>query len=84
MGYASRRDHLIENGFNDPQQHALLIEELKHSDSRGGAGRRAQSDRDVRQSARTERCGWDCELRGGLSKVAPVAAAHGVTVCGSS
>ena len=23
MGYASRRGHLIENGFNDPQQHAL-------------------------------------------------------------
>ena len=81
MGYASRRDHFIENGFNDPANHAMLIEELNaaipHA-ARAGVpnviamfgNRRGRSD---------EQGIANCAL--GLARVAPVAEKHGVTVC---
>jgi hydroxypyruvate isomerase len=81
MGYASRRDHFIENGFNDPANHALLIEELGAAiPLAASAGvpnviamfgnRRGLSDaQGIANSA------------AGLARVAPVAEKHGVTVC---
>jgi hydroxypyruvate isomerase len=81
MGYASRRDHFIENGFNDPANHAMLIEELNAAiPLAAGAGvpnviamfgnRRGLSDAE-----------GIANCAAGLAKVAPVAEKHGVTVC---
>jgi hydroxypyruvate isomerase len=81
MGYASRREHFIENGFNDPALHALLIEELNAAIPGAAAAgvpnliamfgnRRGRSDAD-----------GIANCVAGLAKVAPLAEAHGVTVC---
>jgi len=81
MGYASRRDHFIENGFNDPANHAMLIEELNAAiplAARAGVpnviamfgNRRGLSD-----AQGVANCA------AGLARVAPLAEKHGVTVC---
>jgi hydroxypyruvate isomerase len=81
MGYASRRDHFIENGFNDPANHAMLIEELTTAiplAARAGVpnviamfgNRRGRSDAE-----------GIANCAAGLSRVAPAAEKHGVTVC---
>jgi hydroxypyruvate isomerase len=81
MGYASRRDHFIENGFNDPGNHAMLIEELTAAIPRAAqagvpnviamfGNRRGRSDTQ-----------GIANCAAGLAKVAPVAERHGVTVC---
>jgi hydroxypyruvate isomerase len=81
MGYASRRDHFIENGFNEPDNHAVLIEELTAAiplAAQAGVpnviamfgNRRGKSDAEGIANCAT-----------GLGKVAPVAERHGVTVC---
>jgi len=81
MGYASRRDHFIENGFNDAANHAMLIEELTAALPLAAAAgvpnliamfgnRRGLSD---------EQGIVNCAA--GLARVAPVAEQHGVTVC---
>ena len=81
MGYASRRENLIEDGFNDPKLHALLIEELTRAIPLAAearvpnliamfGNRRGRSDAE-----------GIAHCVAGLSKVAPVAEAHDVTVC---
>jgi hydroxypyruvate isomerase len=81
MGYASRRAHFIEDGFNDPQLHAVLIGELTAAIPRAAragvpnliamfGNRRGRSDAE-----------GIANCAAGLSKVAPLAEAHGVTVC---
>jgi len=81
MGYASRRTNLIENGFNDPQLHALLIGELAAAlplAAEAGVpnliamfgNRRGRSDAE-----------GIANCVAGLSRVAPLAQRHGVTVC---
>jgi len=81
MGYASRRTHFIEDGFNDPQLHAMLIEELSGAiplAAKAGVpnliamfgNRRGRSDAEV-----------IANCAAGLSRVGPIAEAHGVTVC---
>jgi hydroxypyruvate isomerase len=81
MGYASRRDRFIENGFNDPANHAMLIGELNAAiPLAASAGvpsviamfgnRRGLSD-----AQGVANCA------AGLAHVAPVAEKHGVTVC---
>ena len=81
MGYASRRDHFIENGFNDPGNHAMLIEELTAAiplAAQAGVpnviamfgNRRGLSDAE-----------GIANCAAGLARVAPVAEKHGVTVC---
>jgi hydroxypyruvate isomerase len=81
MGYASRRDRFIENGFNDPANHAMLIEELNaaipHAAQAGVpnviamfGNRRGRSDAE-----------GIANCAAGLAKVAPVAERHDVTVC---
>ena len=81
MGYASRREHFIENGFNDPKNHAVLIEELSRAIPLAATAgvpnviamfgnRKGLSDSDgIANSA------------AGLRAVAPIAEQHGVTVC---
>jgi len=81
MGYASRRRPFIEDGFNDPQLHPMLIEELNAAipvAAKAGVpnliamfgNRRGRSDAE-----------GIANCVAGFSKVAPVAEAHGVTVC---
>jgi hydroxypyruvate isomerase len=81
MGYASRREHFIENGFNDPANHPMLIEELTAAiplAARAGVpnviamfgNRRGLSDGE-----------GIANCVAGLTRVAPVAEKHGVTVC---
>jgi hydroxypyruvate isomerase len=81
MGYASRREHFIENGFNDPKNHAMLVEELTTAIPLAAAAgvpnviamfgnRRGLSD-----SQGIVNCAV------GLRQVVPVAEKHGVTVC---
>jgi hydroxypyruvate isomerase len=81
MGYASRREHFIEDGFNDPKLHPMLIEELNGAiplAAKSGVpnliamfgNRRGRSDAE-----------GIANCAAGLAKVAPVAQAHGVTVC---
>jgi hydroxypyruvate isomerase len=81
MGYASHRKQFIEDGFNDPQLHPMLIEELNAAitiAAKAGVpnliamfgNRRGRSDAE-----------GITNCVAGFSKVAPVAEAHGVTVC---
>ena len=81
MGYASRRKELIENGFNDPQLHEMLIAELDAAlplAAKAGVpnliamfgNRRGRSDAEGM-----------AHCVAGLSRVAPLAEARGVTVC---
>jgi len=81
MGYASRREHFIEDGFNDPRNHARLIDELSTAmplAAQAGVpnliamfgNRRGMSEREA-----------IANCAAGLKQVAPVAERHGVTVC---
>jgi len=81
MGYASRREHFIEDGFNDPRNHPLLVGELTTAiPLAADAGvpnviamfgnRRGMSDGQA-----------IANCAAGLRQVAPVAEKHGVTVC---
>jgi hydroxypyruvate isomerase len=81
MGYASRRANLIENGFNDPQLHPMLVEELTLAIPQAAqagvpnliamfGNRRGKSDAE-----------GIANCAAGLAQVAPVAQRHGVTVC---
>lgn len=82
MGYASRRDAFIQTGFNDPAHHTLLLNELETAlplAARAGVpnviamfGNRVPG---IDDSAALANC------VAGLSKIAPLAAEHGVTVC---
>jgi hydroxypyruvate isomerase len=82
MGYPSRRDRFIGTGFNDPSNHALLIGELEIAIPLAArarvpnviamfGNRNAQID----DSAAVANC------IAGLSKIAPLATEHGVTIC---
>lgn len=81
MGYASRRKNFIPDGFNDPSLHPVLIEELNTAIPKAAqagvpnliamfGNRRGRSDAE-----------GIANCVAGLSKVAPVAEQHGVTVC---
>jgi hydroxypyruvate isomerase len=81
MGYASRRGHFIEDGFNDPQLHAMLIEELNSAiplAAKSGVPNLIAMFGNRRGRSDTEGI---ANCAAGLAKVAPVAQAHGVTVC---
>jgi hydroxypyruvate isomerase len=81
MGYASRREHFIENGFNDPANHAMLIEELNAAiplAARAGVPNVIAMFGNRRGLSDTEGI---ANCAAGLAKVAPVAEQHGVTVC---
>src|SRR5581483_6540590 len=81
MGYASRRKDFIPDGFNDPSLHPMLIGELNAAIPRAAqagvpnliamfGNRRGRGDAEA-----------IANCVAGLSKVAPVAEKHGVTVC---
>jgi hydroxypyruvate isomerase len=82
MGYASRRERFIATGFNDPANHTLLLGELTTAiplaaDARvpnviAMFGNRMAGIDDTAAIA-------NCIA--GLSKIAPLAEKHGVTIC---
>ena len=82
LGYASRRDAFIQTGFNDPANHTLLLSELETAlplAARAGVpnviamfGNRVPG---IDDAAAIAHC------VAGLSKIAPLAAEQGVTVC---
>jgi hydroxypyruvate isomerase len=82
MGYASRREKFIENGFNDPAHHAMLLAELKRALPLAARarvpniiamfGNRIPGMDDAAAVA-------NCV--DGLSRIAPLAEQEGVTVC---
>jgi hydroxypyruvate isomerase len=82
MGYASRREKFIETGFNDPTNHALLIKELEIAIPLAAHARVpnviAMFGNRKPQIDESEAVG-NCIA--GLSKIAPLAAELGVTIC---
>jgi hydroxypyruvate isomerase len=82
LGYSSRREKFIETGFNDPANHALLINELEVA-LRLAARARVPNviamfgnrNPQIDESAAVANCIQ------GLSKIAPLAAELGVTIC---
>jgi hydroxypyruvate isomerase len=82
MGYPSRRDKFIQTGFNNPDNHALLLNELEQT--LPAAGRAGVANVIAmfgnRDPARDDRAAVDsCVM--GLSKIAPLAEESGVTIC---
>lgn len=82
MGYPSRRDQFIATGFNNPDNHPLLLNELE---SALPAAKRAGVANMIamfgnRDPARDERAAIDACVDG-LSKIAPLAQECGVTIC---
>jgi len=82
MGYASRREKFIETGFNDPANHAMLIRELEIAIPLAARARVpnviamfGNRNPQIDESAAVAHC------IAGLSKIAPLAAELGVTVC---
>jgi hydroxypyruvate isomerase len=82
LGYAGRRERFIETGFNDPSNHALLIEELENAIPLAASARVpnliamfGNRNPHIDESAATANC------IEGLSKIAPLAAEHRVTIC---
>jgi hydroxypyruvate isomerase len=82
MGYASRREKFIATGFNNPANHALLLDELEKALPLAARarvpnviamfGNRVSGIDDAAAIA-------NCVA--GLGKIAPLAEQHGVTVC---
>jgi len=82
MGYPSRRDRFIGTGFNDPSNHPLLIGELETAIPLAGRARVpnliamfGNRNPQIDGAAAAANC------IAGLSKIAPLAAEHGVTIC---
>jgi hydroxypyruvate isomerase len=82
MGYASRREKFIETGFNDPSNHALLIKELEIAIPLAARAHVpnviamfGNRNPHIEQPAAVANC------IAGLSKIAPLAAELGVTIC---
>ena len=82
MGYPSRRENFITMGFNDPANHAVLLNELETTiplAKRAGVpnlitmfGNRSP---DIDERKAIDNC------VDGLSKIAPYAAEQGITIC---
>jgi hydroxypyruvate isomerase len=81
MGYAARRERFIQNGFNDPANHPMLLAELE-----AGIPLAAQAGVPNLIAMFGNRHGASpaediASCVSGLSKIAPLAEKHGVTIC---
>lgn len=82
MGYPAKRDNFISMGFNDPANHATLLKELETTiplAQKAGVsnvitmfGNRVPG---IDENQARDNC------IAGLSKIAPLAAEHGITLC---
>jgi hydroxypyruvate isomerase len=82
MGYASRREAFIETGFNDPAHHTLLLNELETAlplAARAGIPNLIAMFGNRVAGIDDEAAVANCVA--GLSKIAPLAAEQGVTIC---
>ncbi len=82
MGYPARREDFIATGFNDPAKHSLLWKELEASIPRAkqaGVKNIITMFGNRRPSIDTQQAIDNCVA--GLSKIAPLAAENGVTLC---
>jgi hydroxypyruvate isomerase len=82
LGYASRREKFIETGFNDPANHSLLLKELEIALPLAASERVpnliamfGNRNPQIDESAAIANC------IAGLSRIAPLAAELGVTIC---
>jgi hydroxypyruvate isomerase len=82
LGYPSRREKFIETGFNDPANHGLLLRELEIVLPLAARARVpnviamfGNRNPQIGESAAVANC------VSGLSKIAPLAAELGVTIC---
>ena len=82
MGYPSRRDKFIETGFNDPANHAMLIKEIETALPLAA---RAKVPNLIamfgNRSAPIDEAAAVRNCVAGLSRIAPLAAELGVTIC---
>jgi hydroxypyruvate isomerase len=81
MGYASRREGFIQNGFNDPANHPMLLAELEAAiplAAQAGVPNVIAMFGN-RHGATPAEDMASCVT--GLSKIAPLAEKHGVTIC---
>jgi hydroxypyruvate isomerase len=82
MGYASRRGNFIQTGFNDPAHHALLLNELETAiplARRAGVKNLIAMFGNRVPGISDEQARDHCIAS--LSRIAPLAAEHGVTIC---
>jgi len=82
MGYPSRRDHFIATGFNDPANHALLLKELETTiplAKQAGLKNLITMFGNRRPGIDDKQAIDNCVT--GLSKIAPLAAENGITIC---
>jgi len=82
MGYPTRRERFIETGFNNPANHALLLNELETTlplAARAGIPNLIAMFGN-RDAARDDSAAIDYCISG-LDKIAPLAEESGVTVC---
>ncbi|KJV35264.1 hydroxypyruvate isomerase family protein [Luteibacter yeojuensis] len=82
MGYPAKRDNFIEFGFNDPANHAQLIKEIETTiplAKRAGVKSIITMFGNRKDGIDDQRAIANCIE--GLSKVAPLAAENGITLC---
>ncbi|XHS79831.1 hydroxypyruvate isomerase family protein [Burkholderiaceae bacterium UC74_6] len=82
MAYASRRGKFIQTGFNDPANHAMLLNELETAiplAKRAGVKHLIAMFGNRNPAIDEGRAIDNCIA--GLSKIAPLAAENGVTIC---
>ncbi|MBS0514977.1 MAG: TIM barrel protein [Proteobacteria bacterium] len=82
MGYASRREKFIQTGFNDPANHAMLLNELETAIPRAkqaGVKNLIAMFGNRNPAIDEGRAAENCIA--GLSKIAPLAADNGITIC---
>jgi hydroxypyruvate isomerase len=81
MGYASRRQAFIQTGFNDPGNHAMLLAELEAAippAAQAGVPNLIAMFGNRHGASQAEDM---ASCVSGLSKIAPLAEKHGVTIC---
>ena len=82
MGYPSRRERFIETGFNDPANHASLIKELEIALPLAARARVANVIAMFgNRTAQIDDSTAMANCVAGLSRIAPLAAELGVTIC---
>ncbi|WP_426700636.1 hydroxypyruvate isomerase family protein [Rhodanobacter sp. Col0626] len=82
MGYPARRDDFISMGFNDPANHAILLKELEATiplAKRAGLTNMITMFGNRKPGISDSQAVDNCIA--GLSKIAPLAAENGITVC---
>ena len=82
MGYASRREKFIQTGFNDLANHAMLLKELETAiplAKQAGVKNLIAMFGNRNPAIDEDRARENCVA--GLSKIAPLAAENGITIC---